>query len=786
MNDLVGRTLGKYRLVARLGRGGMAEVYKAYQPGLDRYVAVKVLHSHLADDKDFIGRFEREATAVARLRHPHIVQVYDFDVESGLYFMVMEYVEGPTLKAELKERSTKGQILTLSEATRIITALADAIDYAHSRGMVHRDLKPANIMFTADGQVVLTDFGIARIVGATRYTMTGAISGTPAYMSPEQGQGERGENPSDIYSLGVVLYEMVTGRVPFDADTPFAIIMKHINDSLPLPTAVNPDIPKAVENIILKAMAKEPDDRYQKAREMAKALREAVGVTPDQTIAAMPIATIAPVPRVKEVDVEPGLDRTPTPLPTQAAQAPPVRTETETQTLAGATIAGLPALPFALGIGGILVVCLVAVAIIGTNLLTRNELRQESINATQTALAESLAAQGRDTPTPLPSDTPANTHTPAATPTERIVVVTPTALPATDTPTPVPPTDTPTLAPPTSTPTPLPTPTYTSVPPTPMPVVVATPTPAPPTATPTAPVPAIAGKLAVPIDDGAGHYDVFIYQLPDGNVLGRIPRSRQPNFRPDGGVLVVNGEGGANENIWEYNADGSGGRAVSASPGDHHPFYNPDGNSIVYDNPELVIAKLSGTEWHVFVQYGMNAPSTGDVATNYVLLGDIFDGSAPLFPVWAADYSILFRACDYWKPGGGGGCGIWKADSGMTLTGGSPQSPPAFIVGDNAVPTDTKGDNLVYMSQVTGNLDVYVTSINGGAGANITNFPADDGLGTLSPDGKWVAFVSNRDGRWGVWVAPIGGGTAQPLPIDIPGWVSGYGGWTHERISWGK
>jgi hypothetical protein len=762
----------------------MAEVYKAYQPSLDRYVAVKVLHGHLADDEDFIGRFEREATAVARLRHSHIVQVYDFDVESGLYYMVMEYVEGPTLKTELKERSIKGQILTLPETTRIITALASAIDYAHKRGMVHRDLKPANVMFTAEGQVVLTDFGIARIVGMTRYTMTGAISGTPAYMSPEQGQGERGEDPSDIYSLGVVLYEMVTGRVPFDADTPFAIIMKHINDPLPLPTAENPNLPEAVERIILKAMSKNPDDRYQTASEMAKALREAVGVTPDQTIAAMPISTIAPAPRVKEVAVEPGLDRTPTPLPTQAAEAPPVRTET--QTLAGTTIAGLPALPFALGIGAIVVVCLVALAIIGTRLFTTTELKQEAINATQTALAESLAAQGRDTPTPLPTATPTNTHTPAATPTERIVVVTPTALPATNTPTPVPPTDTPTLAPPTSTPTPMPTETPTPVPPTPTPVVVATPTPAPPTATPTAQAPPIAGKLAVPIDDGAGHYDVFIYQLPDGNVLGKIPRSRQPNFRPDGVVLVVNGEGGSNENIWEYNPDGGGGRAVSASPGDHHPFYNPDGNSIVYDNPELVIAKLSGTEWHVFVQYGMNAPSTGAVATDYVLLGDIFDGSAPLFPVWAADYSILLRACDYWKPGGGGGCGIWKADSGMTKAGGSPQNAPAFIVGDNAVPTDTKGSNLVYMSRVTGNLDVYVTSINGGAGTNITNFPADDGLGTISPDGKWVAFVSNRDGRWGVWVVPIGGGNAQRLPIDIPGWVSGYGGWTHERISWGK
>jgi Tol biopolymer transport system component len=304
-----------------------------------------------------------------------------------------------------------------------------------------------------------------------------------------------------------------------------------------------------------------------------------------------------------------------------------------------------------------------------------------------------------------------------------------------------------------------------------------------PTDTPAPKVPALSGKLAIPIDDGLGHYDVVIYQLPDGNVVGKIPRSRQPNFRPDGVTLLVNGEAGANENIWEYNANGSGGRAVSASPGDQHPFYNRDGNSVVYDNPQLVIAKLSGTEWHIFVQYGLAVPDTSAVATNFVLTGDIFDGNTPLFPVWAADYSILFRACDYWKSGGS--CGIWKASSGMTRAGGESWNPPAFLVGDNAQPTDTKGSSLVYMSRATGNWDVYVTSINGGGGVNITNNAADDGLGTLSPDGQWVAFVSNRDGRWGVWAAPAGGGTAQRLPIDIPSWVNEYGGWTVERISWG-
>ncbi|GAB4526456.1 MAG: hypothetical protein Kow0063_00740 [Anaerolineae bacterium] len=774
MIDLVGMNIGKYRIVARLGRGGMAEVYKAYQPGLNRYVAIKVLHSHLAGDEDFIERFEREATAVAKLRHPHIVTVYDFDIEDGRYYMVMEFVEGPTLKAELKERSLKGQIFSLTETTHIFTSLASAIDYAHSRGMVHRDLKPANVMFTADGQVVLTDFGIARIVGATRLTVTGAIAGTPAYMSPEQGQGERGDERSDIYSLGVVLYEMVTGRVPFDADTPFAIILKHINDPLPLPSEVNPDIPEGVERVILKAMSKNPDDRYQTAGEMARALRQAVGVRAEETIAAVPITTIAPAPRLKEVAVEPGLDRTPTPVPSQVTEAP-----TTTQPAPAATIAGLPMLPAILGVGALLVVCLVALALVGTRILGDTERKQAAINATQTALAQTLAAQGEDTPTPLITPTPTHTQPPpSSTPTPVILVVTATPLPATDTATPLPATDTPTPSPPTNTPAP-PTPTST-----PVPVVVATPTPMPPTDTPAPPAPAISGKLAVPVDDGTGHYDVVVYQLPEGKELGRIPRSRQPNFRPDGEVLIVNGEGGSNENVWEYTANGNPIRAVSASPGDHHPFYNPDANSIVYDNPQLVIAKLSGTEWHIFVQYGLNVPDTNTVASNFILLGDIFDGSTPMFPVWAADYSILFRACNYWRDGGT--CGIWKADSGMTRAGGAPQNPPAFLVGDNAIPTDTKGNNLAFMSRAPGNWEVYITSINGGNVTNITNNPADDGLGSISPDGNWVAFVSNRDGRWGVWVTPITGGTAQRLPVDIPGWVSGYGGWTVERISWGR
>jgi serine/threonine protein kinase len=306
MANLVGTNLGKYRLVARLGRGGMAEVYKAYQPGLDRYVGIKVLHAHLVDDQDFINRFEREALAIGKLRHPNIVQAVDFDRDGEVYFMAMEFIDGPTLKDEVKARKATNKPFTDEEVSRIFTSLCSSIDYAHSRGMVHRDIKPANVMINDEGQVVLTDFGIARIMGATQYTQTGALSGTPAYMSPEQGQGERGDERSDIYSLGVMLYEMLTGIVPYDADTPFAVIMKHISEPLPMPSKINPDIREPVERVILKAMSKDPDDRYQTAGELARALRDSIGLSPDDTLRSTPLITVASAPQVEQIEHETG------------------------------------------------------------------------------------------------------------------------------------------------------------------------------------------------------------------------------------------------------------------------------------------------------------------------------------------------------------------------------------------------------------------------------------------------------------------------------------------------
>ncbi len=272
MEDLTGKQLGPYRIVGPLGEGGMAAVYKAYQPSVDRHVALKVLPRYYASDPAFVGRFEREAKVIARLEHPSILPVYDYGESEGYTYIAMRYVEGEGLAGLLQSKP-----LPLPTISHIISQIASALDYAHSKGVVHRDVKPSNVLIDEQNNCLLTDFGIARMLEATgQFTSTGAFIGTPAYASPEQAVGRPLDGRSDIYSLGVVLYEMATGRPPFDAETPMAILIKHIHDPLPMPRSVNPELPEPAERIILKALDKEPENRYQKAGEMAKALDQAL------------------------------------------------------------------------------------------------------------------------------------------------------------------------------------------------------------------------------------------------------------------------------------------------------------------------------------------------------------------------------------------------------------------------------------------------------------------------------------------------------------------------------
>src|SRR3954447_26429774 len=280
---------GRYELRRHVARGGMAEVYLAHDRLLDRPVALKVLFPELSVDRSFVERFRREAQAAANLSHPNIVSVYDWGEEENTYFIVMEYVDGRPLSTLLRSEGT----LLPDRAAGICAEVAGALGFAHRNGVIHRDVKPGNVLLTNDGQVKVTDFGIARAANAEEnLTQTGAVMGTATYFSPEQAQGTTVDPRSDIYSLGVVLYELVTGRPPFSGDNPVTIAYKHVREDPAAPRSRNPAIPVAFENIILQAMAKEPADRYQTAEDLrADLLRFRQG---RQVVAAPPI--VAPLP----------------------------------------------------------------------------------------------------------------------------------------------------------------------------------------------------------------------------------------------------------------------------------------------------------------------------------------------------------------------------------------------------------------------------------------------------------------------------------------------------------
>lgn len=329
MTSLIGRRLGRYELRAELGRGGMARVYRAVDTLLQRQVAIKVLAAQLSMDPEFVRRFDREATTAANLRHPAIVTIYDVGEQDGLHFIAMEFVAGRSLHAVLEERTSLG----LGYAVSILEPVARALDFAHAQGAIHRDIKPHNMLIDRDGRVLLTDFGIAQTPDSDgeRLTRTGIFMGTPEYISPEQAEARRVDGRSDLYALGVVAYEIITGRVPFSGATP-QLIVAHAQLPPPAPTSVLAYLPGELDEVLARALAKRPERRYPSGQALVDALRsvaERYGTplaTREQVAALADSAGVPPVPPI------------PQPVP-----APPVRPHFEAAREQPRTVPARPA-----------------------------------------------------------------------------------------------------------------------------------------------------------------------------------------------------------------------------------------------------------------------------------------------------------------------------------------------------------------------------------------------------------------------------------------------------------
>jgi serine/threonine protein kinase len=454
----IGQTLGeRYQILEMVGQGGMSAVYKARDPNLQRVVAIKMMHGHLGSDPKFQVRFEDEARAVAQLRHPNIVQVYDYNSDEDVSYMVQEFVPGETLQTRLRRLNHQGRHLPLEEVFKICQDILGALGYAHQRGMIHRDIKPANIILDVHGQAILMDFGIVKITGGESHTATGAVVGTAMYMSPELIRGEQADERSDLYSLGVTLFEMLSGRPPFEAESAMTLMMMHLNDPVPDVSSLRPDLPSGLAAVIGRALSKDRSARFNSAAEMIAAL-ERVQAS---------LAASMPDPST-QVDLEPPSAASPPAVPAPAAVEPQAETPVpasvspaappESPPGAPSTVPEKPAArepaqpapspaareqvnpPYLVygGVGALMVVLVLAGIWIGRMFGGGNEVETQPAGSVENTPLALLAGEISETPEPTPTPSqeptatftvePTATYTPTMTPTlSALPLVTPPA-----------------------------------------------------------------------------------------------------------------------------------------------------------------------------------------------------------------------------------------------------------------------------------------------------------------------------------------------------------------------
>ena len=725
---MIGKRLGPYEIVAYIGAGGMATVYKAYHRAIDRYVALKILPEQYARTPAFVERFRREAVVIARLEHAHILPVYDFGDDQGILYIAMRLADFGTLA----DRIRLGPVL-LPEACRIVEQVAGALDYAHRQRVIHRDVKPSNILIDESGDAYLADFGIAKLLEEAAGLTGSATLGTPQYMSPEQCTGQPIDGRADIYALGVVLYEMVTGRAPFQGDTPYTIIQNKLNAPLNPPRTLRPDLPEPIEAVIVKALAVDPGARFWSAGEMAAALNEALksagplDATLDDRQLFIPSTPITPAARQALTPTQTAPPPSPEPV---ALKRPASRWVGLTllgvltffvlilvsilaarfirprSTLTPTTSATFTASPDGTGTAA----AIVAEAFTATAHVTATAIAEITRDAAQTAVfdtavAHAIEATGHAVETRLAQR--------ALTPTARPDRVTDVVMVSDFTPTPSPSASA---------------------------AVSLT-----GTATPTPTTAVGSGKIAF-ASNRNGDYDLYILMLDaSGNALRQVTTGTDaeihPAWSPDGERLAFASNRDGDWDIYITDAEGRALTKLTDSASTNRaPAWSPDGGWIAFHSNR-------DGDFDIYVM------DTNGKRVQPVTANDNWDSS----PAWSPDGAWIAyqsnRGAGYEifvAPFGGAGCedlpeGCAVAEHQLTKN----------AVDDLAPAWSPDGERIAFASDRDGDFEIYVMAADGTRVQQLTDDPADDLHPAWSPDGSQIAYYSDRDEQLEIYVLTV-------------------------------